>query len=128
MTWQRGQAYGQDLRDRVLAANGSIREVAERFAVSNSYVARARGKRRRLGENGAGVQCNHVPQRLAGLETALCAQVAVEPDQTLAQLCTWAQREHGVRVGVTTMWKTLARLGLSFKKRPSTPASKSAQT
>ena len=59
MTWQRGQAYGQDLRDRVLAANGSIREVAERFAVSDSYVARARGKRRRLGEDGAGVQCNH---------------------------------------------------------------------
>ncbi len=91
------------MRDRVLAANGSIRGVAERFAVGNSYVATARGKRRRLGEDGAGVQCNHVPRRLAGLETALGAQVAVEPDQTLAQLCTWAQREHGVRVGVTTM-------------------------
>lgn len=113
---------------RVLAANGSIREVAERFAVSDSYVARARGKRRRLGEDGAGVQCNHVPPRLAGLEPALAAQVTVEPDQTLAQLCTWAQREHGVQVGVTTMWKTLARLGLSFKKRPSTPASSSART
>ena len=118
---------GQDLRDRVLAAQGSIRGVAERFAVSDSYVARARSKRRRLGNERAGVQCGHVPRRLAGLETALAAQVALEPDQTLAQLCTWVQREHGVRVGITTMWKTLGQLELSFKKRPSTPVSKSAQ-
>ena len=61
----RGQAYGQDLRDRVLAAEGSIREVAERFVVSDSYVARVRSKRRRLGEDRAGVQCGHVPLRLA---------------------------------------------------------------
>ena len=41
-----GQAYGQDLRDRVLNAKGSIREVALRFGVSESYVARARSRRR----------------------------------------------------------------------------------
>ena len=29
MAWRRGQAYGQDLRDRVLATSGSILEVAE---------------------------------------------------------------------------------------------------
>ena len=126
MAWQRGQAYGQDLRDRVLAAEGSIHGVAQRFAVSDSYVARVRAKRRRLGEDRPGAQCNHVPLRLAGLESALAAQVETAPDQTLAQLCDWAQREHGVRVGITTMWKTLDRLGLSFKKRPYMPASKSA--
>ncbi|MFD2406724.1 hypothetical protein ACFSVK_14930 [Azorhizophilus paspali] len=60
MGWRRGQAYGQDLRDRVLAAEGSIREVARRFAVSDSYVARARS-RQQLGQVSAGVQCNHVP-------------------------------------------------------------------
>lgn len=126
MAWHPGQAYGQDLRDRVLAAEGSIHAVAKRFAVSDSYVARARGKRRRFGEVSAGIQCNHVPPRLAGLEPALAAQVEAAADQTLAQLCEWMQREHGVRVGITTMWKTLGRLGLSFKKRPYTPASKSA--
>lgn len=124
----RGQAYGQDLRDRVLAAKGSIREVAERFAVSESYVARARSKRRRLGEDYAGVQCGHVPLRLAGLGPALASEVALAPDQTLAQLCVWVQREHDVRVGVTTMWKTLGRLGLSLKKRPSTPVNRIART
>jgi len=44
-----------------------------------------------------------VPRRLPGLETQLGAQVAAGPDQTLAQLCNWVQREHGVRVGVTTL-------------------------
>ncbi|MEH3085461.1 MAG: hypothetical protein PGN26_02730 [Xylophilus ampelinus] len=41
MAWHQGQAYAQDLCDRVLAAEGSIHEVAERFSVSESYVARA---------------------------------------------------------------------------------------
>lgn len=127
MVWQRGQAYGQDLRERVLAAEGSIHEVARRFAVSDSYVARVRSKRRRLGQDTPGAQCGHVLPRLAGLELALGAQVQAQPDQTLAQLCGWVQREHSVRVGITTMWKTLSKLGLSFKKRPFTPASKSVR-
>ena len=34
MSWRRGQAYGQDLRDRVLGVPGlRLREVAERFGV-----------------------------------------------------------------------------------------------
>ncbi|WP_217646205.1 winged helix-turn-helix domain-containing protein [Halomonas korlensis] len=38
------------------------------------------------------------------------------PRQTLAQLCQWVEREHGRRVSVTTLWKTLGRLGLTWKK------------
>jgi transposase len=44
MEWRQGVAYGQDLRDRVLAARDagqSVRAVAERFSVSPSYVAKA---------------------------------------------------------------------------------------
>lgn len=63
MTWRTGQTSGQDLRDRVLTAEGTINEVAERFAVSHSYVVRVRSLRRRLGQVYAGTQCNHVPQR-----------------------------------------------------------------
>ena len=85
-------------------------------------------KQRRLGQASAGVQCNHVPPRLAGLELVLAARVAAAADRTLAQLCEWVQQEHGVEVGITTMWKTLGRLSLSLKKRPYTPASRSAQT
>lgn len=128
MTWHLGQAYGQDLRDRVLNANGSIREVAARFGVSRSYVARARSRRRYHGEDAPGMQCNHVPLKLSGLEQALVDQVAAVNDWTLQQLCDWVHAEHGIQVGVSTMWKTLARLGLSLKKSHSMLPSKRAPT
>jgi len=58
-----------------------------------------------------------VPPRLAGLKAPLLAQVALAPEQTLAQLCQWVRAEHGMEVGPTTMGKTLPRLGLTRKKR-----------
>ena len=64
-----------------------------------------------------GRQHNHVPLRLAGLKEPLLGQVASAPEQTLAQLCQWVRAEHGMEVGVTTMSKTLARLGLTRKKK-----------
>ncbi len=128
MVWHIGQAYGQDLRDWVLNAKGSIQEVAARFGVSKSYVARARSRRRRHGEDAPRMQCNHVPLKLSGLEQALANQVAAVNDWTLQQLREWVHAEHGIQVGVSTMWKTLARLGLSLKKSHSMPASKRART
>jgi transposase len=126
MSWRRGQAYAQDLRDRVLAATGRLWEVAARFGVSQSYVSRARARCDRLGQKSPGAQCNHVPLRLAALKEALLAQVAREPEQTRAELCQWIQAEHGIKVGPTTMGKTLARFGLTLKKRPSMPANSAA--
>jgi transposase len=128
MGWHLGQAYGQDLRDRVLHAKGSIREVALRFGVSKSYVARARSRRRRLGEDTPGVQCSHTPSKLGGLEQALIDKVNAVNDLTLKQLCAWLEAEHGVRVGVSTLWNTLARLGISLKKSRSMHPSKHART
>ena len=54
MSWRRGKAYAQDLRDRVLAAKGRLREVAERFGVSQAYVSRVRSRHERLGQASAG--------------------------------------------------------------------------
>jgi hypothetical protein len=43
MGWRRGQTYSQDLRDRVLAADQlTARQAAKQFAVSTSYVVKAR--------------------------------------------------------------------------------------
>lgn len=95
MTWHPGQAYGQDLRDRVLNASGSIAEVAARFSVSKSYVARARSRRRRLGDDRAGAQHNHVPLKLSGLEHVLAARIQATNDQTLEQVCPWLHAEQG---------------------------------
>ena len=50
MAWQRGRSYSQDLRERVLAADElSERQAAVRFAVSVSYVIKARQRRDRTG-------------------------------------------------------------------------------
>ena len=101
MSWRRGKAYAQDLRDRVLAATGRgragrLREVAERFGVSQAYVSRVRSRHKRLGQTSAGAQHNHVPLRLAALREPLLAQVGLAPEQTLAQLCQWVWAEHGM--------------------------------
>lgn len=119
MSWRRGQAYGQDLRDRVLSAGGSIHQVAERFGVSDSYVCRVRARYKRLGETTPGVQCNHVPRRLVGLEEVVKERVASGSDRRVEDLCAWIKAEHGVAVGRATMWKAFKLLGLSFKKRRS---------
>lgn len=127
MGWRRGMALSQDLRDRVLAAPGSSREVATRFGVSVSYVVKARAKRRDAGDATAGVQRNHVPPRLAGHEEALRAEVARRPSATCDDLRAWAA-ERGVNVGRTAVWNTLARLGLTLKKSRSGRRSRIART
>jgi hypothetical protein len=58
MSWRRGQTYSQDLRDRVLTAEGSARAVACRFGVSVSYVVKARQRLTRT-ENPRGALENH---------------------------------------------------------------------
>ncbi len=103
MAWRRGQAYGQDLRERVLGAVGlSLRAAAARFAVSPSYVAKARARLRETGETTPGPgettpgpQRNHVPPRLAPLEDALRARVAAGADATSAELRAWVLAEPG---------------------------------
>ena len=87
MQWWRGKAYSQDLRDRVLAAKGSVADVGKRFGVSGSYVSRVRTRRDKQGVCTAHPRGGHVPMRLAGLQERLLAQVAAAPEQTLAQLC-----------------------------------------
>lgn len=116
MSWRKGQAYGQDLRDRVLAMPGVLREVAQRFGVSQAYVCRARARRDKLGQMSPGAQHSHMLLRLAELQSELHAQVAAKPTQTLRELCQWARQVHGVEVSTTTMHKTLRRWGLRLKK------------
>lgn len=127
MAWRRGQAYGQDLRDRVLAADGEpIREVAERLSVSPSYVVKVRARLRETGEREARPQRNQVPLRLAPMLSAL--RTRATSDATVAELRAWANAEHGARVSHQVMWKVLTRLGLTLKKSGSALPSRTAPT
>ncbi len=128
-SWRRGQAYSQDLRERVLAANElSARAVAARFGVSVSYAVKARQRRDRLGELTPGPQRSWTPRKLAAHHAAITAHARSYPDATLAELCAWLQAEFGVSASIGTMWNTLRRLGLTLKKSASKRPSGRAPT
>lgn len=121
MGWRRGQAYSQDLRDRVLWAQGTAAVVGERLNVSASHVVKVRARRDQLGEQGARAQKCHVPAKLAGHDEALRARVRQAPDATLAEMVEWTRTTLAVTVSVGTMWKRLKLLQLTLKKSRSLP-------
>jgi transposase len=129
MGWRRGQALGQDLRDRVLSDAGRpARAVAERFGVSVSYVVKARARLRDVGEASARPQRNRVPPRLAHHSEAIRAEMARRPSATVAELRAWLAAVHGAVVGHAAMWRTLDRLGLTRKKSRFGLRSRTART
>ena len=72
VSWQRGQAYARHLRERALAATGTLGEVAERFGVNRACVLRVRSRCSRIGQQtGAGAQANHMLLRLGGPRATL---------------------------------------------------------
>ena len=83
MMWRKGQAYSQDLRDRVLSTDGPSRAVAARFGVSVSYVVKARQRYLREGDASARAQRSHTPRLLAGLHDAIMTHVSHHRDATL---------------------------------------------
>ena len=128
MVWRKGQAYSQDLRDRVLSADGPSRAVATRFGVSVSYVVKARQRYHRDGDATARPQRSHTPRLLTPLHGAIAAQMSAHRDATLDELRAWLREAHGVSVSIGLMWNTLTRLGLTLKKRPSTRPNRLAPT
>lgn len=120
-----GAAYSQDLRDRVIAARDrglKTKAVADLFAVSASWVRRVMQRRREGGETtprpcgGATVVKIHL-ERLAQL-------VRERPDATIAEL----HELLGVACGLSAVDMALRRLGLTYKKRRSTPPSRTGPT
>lgn len=129
MGWQRGQSYSQDLRERVLGANElTARQAAARFAVSVSYVIKARQRRDRTGELTTRQRGYRRPERVAGLEPLIVREVEQRPSATLAELRAWLLREHGVSLSMGTMWKAVRKLGLTLKKSRSAPPNRGART
>ena len=131
MAWRQGQSYSEDLRARVLAAvDGGMaaRAAARLFRVSVSYIYKALIRRRCTGETTASLRRGHRPRKLSpAQEAALAAHIEAHADLTLAALQAWLLAEHGVRLSNGAMWSAVARLGLSFKKRRSARANKTAR-
>jgi transposase len=107
----------QDLRDRVLDACGTIREVAERFGVSPSYVSKAGARLRTSGQRTTKPRGGQRRPILAGREDLLRARIAEVPDATLAELQSWLRETHGIKVCIGALWNGLRRMALSLKKK-----------
>ena len=130
MLWRKGKAHGQDLRDRVFAAadeGSGVCEIARRLFVSVSYVSKVLSRRRQTGETTARPQRCHVPAKLMAYQDRIEERVTAFPDATLEELKTWLVAAHGVEASITLIWETLDRLGLTFKKRPCTPPSRTVR-
>ncbi len=120
-----GVAYGQDLRDRVLAAYDrgmKTKQIADLFLVSSSWARRVKQRRRESGET--------APRPRGGATvvkidlTRLAELVRQRPDATIREL-------HAILGGdccESAVGLALKRLGLSFKKRQSMQRSKTVRT
>jgi transposase len=120
------RAYSADLRSRVLAAvlaGHPPATVADRFGVSPSWVRRVRQRHRDGGETGPRRR-GHRPQALAADADRIRQAIAADPDLTLAEL----KARLGLAAHLATLWRAVARLGLTLKKsRPGRP-SRTART
>lgn len=125
------QAYSTDLRSRVIlaATSGmSARAAAERFGVGVSTAIVWVRRFRESGEHAARRQGKPRGSRLDPHDAFIRSLVEETKDISLAEIAARLDSEHGVRVGLTTVWKFLDRCGLTDKKRRRTRPSSSART
>jgi transposase len=118
-------AYSMDLGQRVLAdgdAGVGTLAVAGKYRVSPAWVRRLKQWRRVRGDVGPRTHRCGRKALLADHLPRLRELVAQTPDATLKEL----QQQLGVAVDLSTIWRTLQRLRLSFKKKCCTPRSRSA--
>ena len=118
------QAYSLDLRQRIIDACNSgqtEREVAQRFAVSLGSVQRYK---RRLKQR-ATLEQKPWPGRAPKIKNdqkeALKQLVAADSNATLESLAEAWFEKHGIEVTLDVMSKTLARFGITHKKRVGLP-------
>lgn len=113
--------YSTDLRQRVIdaykAKEGSLRQLADRFKVSLSFVQRLIRRNR---DTGQVIPKPHAGGAIAkitveGLPTVQ-QLVDEQPDAILSELCERLAKHSGIQVSIPTMHRAVQRLELSTKK------------
>jgi transposase len=118
-------SYSMDLRAKVLGAYDrgmTTKAIAEAFDVSTAWARRVRQRRRDHGEVGPRPRVG--PRRYKIDRGRLGELVQAQPDATLAEL----RERLGIECSLSAVWNAVRDLGLSYKKRPSTPRSRIVRT
>lgn len=109
-------AYSMDLRTRVAHACDSgmpVPAVAARYEVSVAWVYRLLQRRRETGALTPRHQTKFRGRALSSdEERRLIFLITIQPDATLAEL----QQALPTRAALSTLWRTIDRLGLTVKK------------
>jgi transposase len=109
-------AYSLDLRQRVLAdcdRGLSTRAVATKYSVSESWVRRLKQRRRETGEIAPRLPTPGPKPRWHAYAGQLREAIRQTPDATLEELRDRLQ----LTVALSTLWRAVAALGLSVKKK-----------
>ena len=118
------RAYSTDLRERVLLdcdEGMGTTAVAAKYRVSPAWVRRLKQRRRATGETAPRPSGRRKATWTPHAE-AIRVAIAETPDATLAEL----RQRLGLTLSITTLWRAIAALGLTVKKKSSGPPSATA--
>jgi len=125
------QAYSLDLRERVIGfvvGGGSARGAARHFGIGEATAIRWVREWRRTGSYEPAPFGKPPGSKLDAHEAFLLGLIEEGPDITLEEMRHQLAEEHGVNAGIGTLWRFLDARGISYKKRPGTPANRTAMT
>jgi transposase len=126
------RAYSQDLRDRVIDAalkdDVSARGAAARFGIGVATAVVWVRRARETGVRAAKPRGQPKGSKLDAHREAILGWIDAKDDITIAEIKERLVAERGVSAGVGTVWSFLDRCGLTFKKRPRTPPSRTGRT
>lgn len=125
------KALSVDLRVRILeelVREPSSLRVGSKFGVSASFVRKLRSTMLRTGSFAPGTAPGRERHVKGPTEERLAELVRTYPDATLNVLREMLEDETGIAVSETTMWRQLGRMGITRKKRPSAPRSRTGRT
>jgi transposase len=124
--------YSQDLRDRVIDAvekgEMSRRAAARRYEISESVAIKWLERLERDGSREPAGHGGHRASKLMPHREFLEGARAEKSDVTLQALCDRLLAERGVKADTSMMSRFFRRIGVTFKKRPSSRKSRIAQT
>jgi transposase len=124
--------YSQDLRDRVIDAvekeGMSCRAAARRYDVSPSTAIKWLDRLRRTDQRSGSPVRGHRRSALMPHREFLETARAEKADITLEALGQRLWAEHGVKADTSMLSRFFRRIGVTLKKRPSSPASRIAPT